>query len=76
MDYLNNVITVDETWIYCYCPAFKRQMSKWVPRGSSRLLKSHVTKSKIKCMVITFFSREGFVYTHTLPDGWIGTSKS
>ncbi len=23
MDYLNDVITTDETWIYCYDPAFK-----------------------------------------------------
>ncbi len=69
VDYLNDTITANETWIYCYNPALKPQMSEWVPWGFSHLLKPCTTKSKMKCIVITFFSKEGLVYTHTVPDG-------
>ncbi len=30
--YLNNVITADETRIYCYNFVFKQQMSEWIPK--------------------------------------------
>ncbi len=38
-DYLNNIITTDETWIYCYKPVFKQQTSEWVQLDSSQSLK-------------------------------------
>ncbi len=68
VDYLNNIITTDKTWIYCYNPMFKQQTSKLVLRGSSHLLKPLATKLKIKCMVITFFDQKGLVYTRAVPD--------
>ncbi len=68
MDYLENIITTDETWIYCYNPMFKKQKSKWVPRGSFCSLKPSGMKPKMKCVVITFFNRESLVYTHAVLD--------
>ncbi len=37
--------------------------------GSSHPLKLCAMKSKMKCMVITFFNQEGLVYTHAVRDG-------
>ncbi len=67
-DYLNNVITTNETRIYCYNSMFKQQMIEWVPQGFPCPLKPHNKKLKMKCMVIMFFSWEGLVYVHTMPD--------
>ncbi len=69
-DYLNNIITTNEMWNYCYNPAFKQQMSEWVLRDSFHPLKPSTKKSKMKCIVITFFNQEGLVYTHDVPDGY------
>ncbi len=68
MGYLNNVITADEMWIYCYDPTFKQQTSELVPWSSSWSLKLHASKLKMKCMVITFFDWKGMAYTHAVPD--------
>ncbi len=65
-DYLNNVITGNDTWIYCHDPAFKQLMSKWIPWSSSAL-KPQATK--LKCVVITFFDQEGLIYAYAVPDG-------
>ncbi len=68
-DYLNNVITTDEMWIYCYNRTIEQPMSERVLQGSSLPLKPYATKSKMKCTVITFFDQEGLVYSHSGPDG-------
>ncbi len=44
-NYLNNIVTANEMWIYCYNPEFKQQTSEWVLWGS-HLLKSRATKLK------------------------------
>ncbi len=66
--YLNNVITADYVWIYCYNTTFKQQTSEWVPQGSFHPLKLHAAISKMKCKVITFFYWEGLVYANTVLD--------
>ncbi len=68
-NYLNNIITADKAWIYCYDPVFKQQMSEQILRGSCRPLKPHTMKSKLKCMISTFRNWESLMYTYTLPDG-------
>ncbi len=72
-DHLNNIITANDTQIYCYDPVFKQQMSKWVPSGSSHLLKWYGTKLKMKCMDTTFnwehLIKHTHTHTHTVPDG-------
>ncbi len=61
MGYLNNVITANNTWIYCYDPMFKQLISEWVPWGSSRTIKPRTIKLEIKYMVVTFFDWEGLI---------------
>ncbi len=70
-DDLNDIITTNETWIYCYNHVFKQQTSEWVLQGSSCPLKPGAMISKMKYVVITFFDQEGLVYTHIVPDDQI-----
>lgn len=64
-----NIITADESWIYCYDPETKQQSSEWVEKGGPPPKKARATKSAAKAMVITFFDYRGMVYTHTVPQG-------
>ncbi len=80
-NYLNNVITTDAMWIYCYNHRFMQQTSARVVRGSLYPLQPCVIKLKMKSMVNIFFNRNGLVYTHTQckmvkQSMWIGLSKS
>lgn len=64
-----NIITADESWIYCYDPATKQQSTQWVEKGGPTPKKPRAQKSAAKAMVITFFDYRGMVYTHTVPQG-------
>lgn len=64
-----NIITADESWIYCYDPATKQQSTEWVEKGGPTPKKPRAQKSAAKAMVITFFDYRGMVYTHTVPQG-------
>ena len=54
-DFLYQVITGDETWVFEYDPETKRQSSEWQSTESSRPKKARMSKSKMKSMVIVFF---------------------
>ena len=67
--WLDNVITVDETWIYLYDPETKQQSTQWVKKGGPPPKKARVSKSAAKTMIITFFDKKGMVYNHVVPRG-------
>ncbi|UYV68475.1 hypothetical protein LAZ67_5004422 [Cordylochernes scorpioides] len=54
--WLKIVITGDETWVYGYDPETKRQSSLWLESGEPRFKKARMIKSKLKCLLITFFN--------------------
>lgn len=58
-----NIVTGDETWIYCYDPEKKQQSSEWVFEGDSRPTKIQQAKSVAKQMIACFFSKSGHVCT-------------
>jgi len=64
-----NIITADESWIYCYDHATKQQSTEWVEKGGSPPKKARAQKSAAKAMVITFFDYRGMVYTNTVSQG-------
>ncbi len=66
--WLDNVITVDETWIYVYNPETKQQSTQWVPKGSPPPKKTRANKTTTKAMIITFFDKYGMLYTHAVPN--------
>lgn len=68
-DFLSNVITGDESWIFQYDPETKRQSRQWKSPSSPRPRKARMCKSKIKVMLIVFFDCKGVVHYEFVPEG-------
>ena len=68
-DFLSNVITGDESWIFQYDPETKRQSRQWKSPSSPRPRKARMCKSKIKVMLIVFFDCKGLVHYEFVPIG-------
>ena len=54
-DFLEQVITGDETWVFEYDLETIKQSSEWQTTKSSRPKKARMSKSKMKSMLIVFF---------------------
>ena len=70
-DFLETVITCDESWFFTYDPETKRQSMLWKSPNSPRTKKAKMSKSKFKAMMIVFFDIRGIVYVHWVPEGQI-----
>jgi hypothetical protein len=70
-DFLNSVITCDETWLFQYNPEPKRQSMQWETTHSPRPKKARMSKSKIKTMLVVFFDIQGIIMTQYIPPGQI-----
>ena len=68
-NFLKDVITGDETWIFEYDPETKRQSKEWQTSASPRPKKASMSKSKIKSMLICCFDSHGIVHTEFVPQG-------
>ena len=69
-NFLQRVITGDETWVFEYDPTTKRQSSEWQTCHSPRPKKARMSKSRVKSMLIIFFlftgnSSQGVCATRT-----------
>ena len=64
---LNNIITIDETWIRAYEPELKRQTAEWSHEGSPRRQKFRQNPSPVKLMVILAYDVQGVSLYHILP---------
>jgi hypothetical protein len=53
---LKNVITGDETWVYGYDVETKQQSSHWKSPASPRPKKARQVRSRVKAMLLGFFS--------------------
>ena len=58
-NFLKNVITGDETWVYGYDVETKVQLSQWVGKSSPRPKRARQCRSNVKVMLIVFFLLEG-----------------
>ena len=59
----------DESWIYCYDPETKRQISQWKHAGSPKPKKARQSKSTHKLLMIPCFDSTGMIYMHWVPTG-------
>ena len=64
---LNNIITIDETWVRAYELELKRPSAKWRYEGSPRRQKFRQNPSPVKIMVILAYDVEGVILCHFVP---------
>jgi hypothetical protein len=55
-NFFNKIIMGDETWCFAYDRETKRQSSEWVGETSPRLKELKFQRSRIKTMLIIFFT--------------------
>ena len=67
-NFLNTVITGDESWVYGYDPETKAQSSRWKHPSSLRPKKARQDRSNIK-VLLTFFDSRGVVHHEYAPQG-------
>ena len=69
VQFLKNIVTGDESWVYGYDPETKQQSSQWKGPSSPRPKKGRQVRSKTKVMLLAFFDSEGIVHHEYAPDG-------
>ncbi len=60
--YLDQVITMDESWVYCYDPELKTQSSMWLSKTDKCPLKVASPRAVKKLLLVSFFDQKGMVY--------------
>ncbi len=60
--FLDSVITMDESWMYCYDPETKRQSSVWLCSGEQRPWKAMRPRTVGKLLLVSFFNHKGMVH--------------
>lgn len=68
-NFLQNIVTGDDSWCFQYDPSTKHQTAEWRNPGDGRPMKVRATKSKVKTMLITFFYSRGLIHKEFLPPG-------
>ncbi|PNF33903.1 hypothetical protein B7P43_G06496, partial [Cryptotermes secundus] len=68
-NFLNTVITGDESWVYGYDPETKMQSSLWKHPTSPRPKKAWQVRSNVKVMLAVFFKSCGVVHHEYAPQG-------
>ena len=68
-NFMESIITGDETWVYGYDVETKSQSSQWKGKGSPRPKKARQVRSNVKVMLTVFFDVHGVVHHEFLPQG-------
>jgi len=61
-NFISNIITGDEAWVYGYDPETKQQSSQWKSPNSLWPKKVRQVCSNVKSMLIVFFDIQGIVH--------------
>ncbi|GFX63803.1 mariner Mos1 transposase [Trichonephila clavipes] len=68
-NFLNCIVTEDESWCLKQDPETKRQSIKWRSPASPRQKMVRAEKARVKTMLITFLDIQGIVHKEFLPEG-------
>ena len=68
-EFMERVITRDESWFFQYDPQTKRQSLEWRSKESPRPKKACMSKSKVKCILVCCFDSMGIVHKEWVPAG-------
>ena len=66
-NFLNRIITCDETWIHFFEPESKQQSSMWKHPSLSSPTKALISRSAGKVMAIIFCDIQGIILNHLVP---------
>ena len=69
VQFLKNIVTGDESWVYGYDLETKQQSSQWKGPTSPRPKKGRQVRSKTNVMLMTLFDSEGIVHQEYASDG-------
>jgi histone-lysine N-methyltransferase SETMAR len=67
-NFINQLITGDESWFHFFEPETKQQSSQWLVKGEAPPLKSKVPASMGKRMATIFWDAEGIILLEWLPE--------
>jgi transposase len=65
-NFLKNIVTGDETWVYGYDVKTKSQSSQWLGQVSPRRKKARMSRSNMKVMLV-FFDWQGIIHHEFVP---------
>ncbi|XP_072142113.1 protein GVQW3-like [Dermacentor andersoni] len=68
-DFMNTIITGDESWVYGYDPETKSQSSQWKHSTSPKPRKARQVRSNVKVMLTAFFDSRSVVHHEYAPQG-------
>jgi hypothetical protein len=68
-NFISNIISGDETWVYGYDPETKQKSSQWKTPNSQRPIKARQVRSNIKFILIVYFDIHGIVHNEFIPPG-------
>jgi hypothetical protein len=68
-NFISNIITGDETWVYGYDPETKQQSSQWKYQIHRCRKKARQVRSNVKSMLIVSFDIQGTVHKEFVPSG-------
>ena len=68
-NFLNKIITMDETWVHFYEPEWKQQSSVWKTAQSPLPVKYKTVKSLGKVMLMVFMDNQGVILSHNVRPG-------
>lgn len=68
-DFLQSIVTMDESAVSFHTPETKAQSKQWLPKGTPGPLKARTQASRRKQMVISFFDCRGMVYQNYVSPG-------
>lgn len=68
-NFLDKIITMDETWAHYFEPEGKKQSSIWKTPDTPPALKAKSVKSMGKIMFMVFMDNKGIILTHVVPPG-------
>jgi len=68
-DFLNKIITGDETWCFACDPETKQQNSEWIGETSPQPKKLKFQRSRIKAILTNFFDSQDLVHKELVPGG-------
>ena len=60
-DFMDRIITGDETWVHQFDPENKNQSKQWLPKGSAGPIKFKAEKSAQKVMATIFWDSTGVI---------------